>query len=62
MPKLPTLPPKNGSLMAIESQKMYKMPFKSDNPLLHTILSSRNHNLWTKNAKNGQNMLFFAKT
>ena len=29
---LPTLPPENGSLMAIESEKMYKMPFKAFNP------------------------------
>ena len=44
--------------MAIESWNMYKMPFKSDNPSLGMILSQRNHNLWTKNAKKGQNDQF----
>ena len=54
----PTLPPENGSLMAIESGKMHKMPYKSDNLSFDMILSWRNHNLWTKNAKNGQNGQF----
>ena len=52
------LPPGNGPLMAIESWNMYKMPLKSDNPSLDIILSQRNHNLWTKNAKIGQNDKF----
>ena len=48
---LPTLLPENGPLMATEAWKLYKMPFKSDNPSLGMILSQRNHKLWTKNAK-----------
>ena len=54
----PMLPPGNGPLMAIESWNMYKMAFKWDNPSLGMILSQRNHNLWTKNAKNGENYQF----
>ena len=34
-------PTGNGYLMAIEARKMYKMPFKSDNPLLDMILSQK---------------------
>ena len=37
---------------------MYETPFKSDNPSLDMILSQRNHTLWTKNAKIGQNDQF----
>ena len=55
---LPTLPPGNGPFMVIESWNMYKMPLKLDNPSLHIILSQGNHNLWTKNPKNGQNDQF----
>ena len=55
---IPTLPPENGSLMAIESGKIYEMPYKSGNPSFGMILSWRNHNLWTKNAKNDQNGKF----
>ena len=37
-----TRPPTgNGYLMAIEAWNMYKMPFKSDNPLLDMILSQK---------------------
>ena len=35
-------PTGNGYLMAIEARNMYKMPFKSDNPLLDMILSQKN--------------------
>ena len=48
--------------MAMESAKMYKVPYKANNPSLDMILSEGNHNLWTKNAKNCQNghfSLFF---
>ena len=31
----------NGYLIAIEARNMYKMPFKSDNPLLDMILSQK---------------------
>ena len=31
----------NGYLMAIEARNMYKMPFKSDNPLPDMILSQK---------------------
>ena len=48
---LPTLPPGNGPLMAIESWNIYKMPFKSDNPSLDMILSKKNTTYWQKMAK-----------
>ena len=57
----PTLQLENRSLMAIESWKMSKVPFKSDNLSLDMTLSWRNHNLRGKKAKNGQNMHFLAK-
>ena len=52
-------PPLNGPLMTIELWKMYKMPFKSDNPSLCMILSQRNYHLWVKNKKIGKNDNFF---
>ena len=54
----PTLSPGNGPLMAIEAWSMYNMPFKLDNPSLYMILYLKNHNLLTKNSKNGQNDQF----
>ena len=37
----PTPPTGNGYLIAIEARNMYKMPLKSDNPLLDMILSQK---------------------
>ena len=34
-------PTGNGYLMAIEARNMYKIPFKSENPLLDKILSQK---------------------
>ena len=45
------LPPENGTLMSIESWNMYKMPFKSDNPLLDMIFSKKTQ-LMDKRCKN----------
>ena len=44
----PTPPPPtgNGYLFAIEARNMYKIPFKSDNPLLHKILSQKTTSYW----------------
>ena len=47
-PPIHPTPTGNGYLMAIEARNMYKMPFKSDNPLPDMILSQKTTTYWQK--------------